>query len=155
MDTHPLVLLIEPNPLLRELIHGELKDQGCIVFDAADEHTALSFAKVYPGAIDLAVTHLPHAHERAGTFARALRSLPTGTTAKVLHMSTTTDRTPGASTNISRSFVMKPFDRESLLNAVRTALRSSAPLSAQPDHGDRAVFWGAVHTDGNVALSAS
>ena len=154
MDTHPLVLLIEPNPLLRELIHGELKDQGCIVFDAADEHAALSFAELYPGAIDLAVTDLPRAREQNGAFARALRSLPTGTTAKVLHMSTTTDRPQGASTEISRSF-MKPFDRESLLDAVRTALRSSEPLSAQPDHGDRAVFWGAVHTDGDVALSVS
>lgn len=54
----PLVLL---DPLLRELIHGEVKNQGCIVFDAADERAALSFAALYPGAIDLAVTDLPQA----------------------------------------------------------------------------------------------
>lgn len=155
METHPLVLLVEPNPLLRELIHGELKDQGCIVFDAADERAALSFAALYPGAIDLAVTDLPHAHQQDRAFASALRLLPTGTATKVIHMSTTTERTPGASSDISHSNLLKPFDRESLLQAVRTALPSGDSIEAQAEHGDQAVFWGAFRTNGsNVSLSA-
>jgi CheY-like chemotaxis protein len=154
METHPLVLLVEPDPLLRELIHGELKDQGCIVFDAANERAALSFAAVYPGAIDLAVTDLPQAHQQDRAFASALRLLPTGTATKVIDMSTTTESTLGTPSDISRSNQLKPFDRESLLQAIRTALPSSNSMNAQAEHGDQAVFWGAFRTNGsNVSLS--
>ena len=155
METHPLVLLVEPDPLLRQLIHGELKDQGCIVFDAADERAALSFAAVYPGAIDLAFTDLPQVHQKDRAFASALRLLPTGTATKVIHMSTTTERTPGTSSDISCSHQLKPLDRESLLEAVRTALPSADSMDAQAEHGDQAVFWGAFRTnESNVSLSA-
>ena len=105
--------------------------------------------------IDLAVTDLPHAHHQDRAFSSALRLLPTGTTTKVIHMSTTTERTPEASSDISRSNLLQPFDRESLLQAVRTALPSGDPIDAQAEHGDQAVFWGAFRTSGsNVSLSA-
>ena len=92
MATHPLVLLIEPDPMLQQLIHGELKDQGCIVFDTATGAEALAFAELYPGAIDLAVTDLETSDSGEVDFVDALRSLPTGGQAKV-------------------SSLMKPFDR--------------------------------------------
>ena len=70
-------------------------------------------------------------------------------------MSTTTERTPGAITDISRFNLLKPFDRQSLLQAVRTALPSRDSIDAQAEHGDEAVFWGAFRTNGsNVSLSA-
>ena len=122
MATHPLVLLIEPDPVLRQLIHGELKDQGCIVFDTATGAEALAFAELYPGAIDLAVTDLATSDSDEVDFADALRLLPTGSQAKV-------------------SSLMKPFDRGDVVAAVRKALPSST-LQAQAEYGDAAVFWG-------------
>ena len=35
MATYPLALLVEPELILRELVHGELKNVGCIFVDAA------------------------------------------------------------------------------------------------------------------------
>ena len=84
MTTHPFVLLVEPDAILRELIRRELKDQGCVVFDAADPGEALAFAELYPGSIDLAVTDLPTTHHQDQLFTDALRSLPPGTHAQVL-----------------------------------------------------------------------
>lgn len=123
MSTHPLVLLVEPNPLLRELLHGELKDQGCIVVDAGNSDEAIAFAQVYPGSIDLAVTHLQHPAENDRAFLDTLRSLPTGSHAKVIRVKGT-------------------FDRQSLVSAVSRALPRATNGSARPGHGDRAVFWG-------------
>ena len=122
MATHPLVLLIEPDPMLRQLIHGELKDQGCIVFDTATGAEALAFAELYPGAINLAVTDLETSDSGEVDFVDALRSLPTGGQAKV-------------------SSLMKPFDRGDVVAAVREALPPST-LQARAEYGDAAVFWG-------------
>ena len=123
MSTHPLVPLVEPNPLLRELLHGELKDQGCIVVDAGNSEEAIAFAQVYPGSIDLAVTHLQHPAENDRAFLDTLRSLPTGSQSKVIRVKGT-------------------FDRRSLVSAVRRALPMATNGSARPRQGDRAVFWG-------------
>ena len=123
MSTHPLVLLVEPNPLLRELLHGKLKDQGCIVVDAGNSEEAIAFAQVYPGPIDLAVTHLQHPAENDRAFLDTLRSLPTGSHSKVIRVKGT-------------------FDRRSLVSAVRRALPMATNGSARPRQGDRAVFWG-------------
>ena len=123
MSTHPLVLLVEPNPLLRELLHGELKDQGCIVVDAGNSEEAIAFAQVYPGSIDLAVTDLQDPVEDDGAFLATLRSLPTGSHAKIVRVKGT-------------------FDRRSLVSAVRRALPTATNDSARPQLGDRAVFWG-------------
>ena len=123
MSTNPLVLLVEPNPLLRELLHGELKDQGCIVVDAGNSEEAIAFAKVYPGSIDLAVTDLQHPAENDREFLDALRSLPTGSHTKVVRVKGT-------------------FDRQSLVSAVHRALPMGTNGGARPRNGDRAVFWG-------------
>ncbi len=123
MSTHPLVLLVEPDPVLRELLHGELKDQGCIVVDAVNSEEALAFARVYPGAIDLAVTDLQYPADADRAFLTTLRSLPTGSHATVL-------RVEGAS------------DRQSLLSAVRHAVPTATGGSPKPRYRDRAVFWG-------------
>ena len=147
MATHPFVLLVESDPMLRELIQSELKDHGCVVFDAADSGEAIAFAKLYPGSIDLAVTDLPATHKQDQTFANALRSLPTGTAARIIHMTTRTDRAAGAATDLRQSYLPKPFDRQTLLDALLSALPTAGVVEAQPDDGDRAVFWGAVQAD--------
>ncbi len=123
MSTHPLVLLVEPDPLLRELLHGELKDQGCIVVDAGNSEEAIAFAQVYPGPIDLAVTDLRQPADDDRAFLNTLRSLPTGSQAKVVRVEGT-------------------YDRQSLVSAVRHALPAAADFGARPPHTDRAVFWG-------------
>ena len=102
MATHPFVLLVESDPILRELIHSELKEQGCVVFDAANSHEALAFAELYPGSIDLAVTDLTTTGQQDQTFTDALRALPTGTHARVLHMATTSDDAYEASTDLGQ-----------------------------------------------------
>ena len=126
MTTHPLVVLVEPNPLLRHLIHGELKDEGCVVFDAADGDEALAFAELYPGQIDLAVTDLQNTDSGTSDFISALHSLPTGNHTQV-------------------SSLMKPFDRTALLKAVRGALPHLSSARARQTHaesGEQAVSWG-------------
>ncbi len=123
MSTHPLVLLVEPNPLLRELLHGELKDQGCIVVDASNSEEAIAFAQVYPGPIDLAVTDLRQPADDDRAFLNTLRSLPTGSQVKVVRVEGT-------------------YDRQSLVNAVRHVLPGAADFDASPPQTDRAVFWG-------------
>jgi CheY-like chemotaxis protein len=139
MATHPLVLLVEPDPMLRELIHGELADEGCIVVDAASGDDALSFAKLYPGPIDLAVTDLARP-EHNTRFAHALRSLPTGRRAKI-------------------SWLADAFDRAELIESVRQAVPTGKDkpmnmnpmrINAQTEEGERAVFWGALHHDGSA-----
>ncbi len=128
MATHPMVLLVEPDPVIRQLIHGELKDEGYIVVDTCDSDEALAFAELYPGAIDLAVTDLDKPEDEGPRFVDALRSLPTGTDTKV-------------------SRLPSPFDRAVLLKTVREALPSHAAsravMQSQAEDGDRAVFWGA------------
>ena len=60
MATHPLVLLIEPDPVLRQLTHGELKDQGCIVLDPGPNGAALyvSFMKPVLRGADYNIVHI-------------------------------------------------------------------------------------------------
>ena len=123
MATHPLVLLVEPDPMLRELIHAELKSEGCVVVDTTNGDEALSFAELYPGPIDHAVTDLALPEHNA-RFARALRSLPTGAGARV-------------------SCLPELFDRNDLIE--------SLGLEAQPEEGDGAVFWGALQHDSGAA----
>lgn len=126
MATHPMVLLVEPDPTLRGLIRSELKDEGCVVVDRATGDEALAFAKIFPGPIDLAVTDLPRPEHNA-RFAHALRALPTGSEAAV-------------------SCLPSLFDRDDLIDTVREALPASVrtrTLETQPEQGDRAVFWGA------------
>lgn len=147
MATHPFVLLVESDPMLRELIQSELKDHGCVVFDAAGSDEAIAFAKLYPGSIDLAVTDLPNTHQQDQTFTHSLRSLPTGTDARIIHMTTRTDTAADAATDLRQSYLPKPFDRRTLLDTILSALPTAGGVEAQPDDGDRAVFWGAVQTD--------
>ena len=155
MTTHPFVLLVEPDAILRELIHRELKDQGCIVFNAADPGEALAFAELYPGSIDLAVTDLPTTHHQNQLFTDALRSLPPGTHAKVLHMATTVDDSHRDLTDLGQSYLPKPFDRQALLDAVLSALPIDGSNDIQPGNGDRAVFWGAARdADREVGATA-
>ena len=125
MSTHPLVLLVEPNPLLRELLHGELKEQGCIVVDTDSSEEALAFAQLYPGAIDLAVTDLPCQADEDQAFVTMLRSLPTGSRAKVLR-------------------VEGEFDRDSLVCAVRHMSPSRDVERVEPHSRNKAVFWGST-----------
>ena len=144
MTTHPFVLLVEPDAILRELIRRELKDQGCVVFDAADPGEALAFAELYPGSIDLAVTDLPTTHHQDQLFTNALRSLPPGTHAQVLHMATTVDDPHRDLTDLGQSYLPKPFDRQALRDAVLSALPVDGSIDTRPGHGDRAVFWSAA-----------
>ena len=145
MATHPFVLLVEPDPLLRHLIHGELKDHGCIVFGTADQRDALALAGLYPGAIDLAVTDLPKPHQQNHAFESALRSLPTGTQARILDMSTATDAAPGASNAPEQSYLMKPFDRESRLEAVQQALVDTTLTAQARGRGARGLLGCRAH----------
>ena len=131
MATHPLVLLVEPDPMLRQLIRSELKDEGCVVVDRATGDEALAFAEIYPGPIDVAVTGLARPEQNV-RFAHALRALPTGSDAMVSCL-------PGL------------FDRTDLVQSVRqvlpTQLTTRAALEAQQEQGDGAVFWGATDAD--------
>ena len=112
MATHPLVLLIEPDHMLRQLIHGELKDQGCIVFDTATGAEALAFAELYPGAIDLAVTDLETSDSDEVDFVDALRSLPTGGQAKVSSLMKPFDRGRRSSRRCARRCLPRPCRRK-------------------------------------------
>ncbi len=152
MATHPFVLLVEPNPLLRGLISGELKDHGCVVFHAADGSEALRFAALYPGAIDLAVADTSDEAQTDREFVRALRALPTGARTNVLQLNSAPhDAPPGSSTALGQSCLMKPFDRTSLLRAVWQALSPARPTTTQPD---RAVFWGSrPDADGDLDVA--
>ena len=143
MVTHPFVLLVEPNPLLGALIAGELKEHGCVVFNAADSHEALAFAALYPGSIDLAVADTATVSKSNLEFVNALRALPTGARTNVLQLGTDTqDVPPGSGTTLGQTYLMKPFDRTSLLQAVWQAL----PSARSRTQGGRAVFWGS-HSD--------
>lgn len=133
MATYPLVLLVEPDLILRELVHGELKNVGCIVVDAATGDEALAFATLYPGPIDFAVTDL--AQHDITRFAHALRSLPTGT-------------------ETTFSCLPDLFDRSDLIRSVRQFLPTpnATPfgIETKPEEGDGAVFWGAQHDSAAV-----
>ena len=148
MATHPLVLLVESDTMLRELIHSELKDHGCIVFDAADPREALAFAELYPGSIDLAVTDLPSTRRQDQFFTEALRSLPPGAHTKVLQMATIVEHTH-TSTDVAQPY---PFDRQALLDAVLSVLPTGGSADTQPRYGDRAVFWGAARDEREVRV---
>ena len=154
MATHPFVLLVEPDPILRELIHGELKEQGCIVFDAAHPHEALAFAELYPGSIDLAVTDLPTWPPDDQAFIDELRALPTGTHARVLHMAGSEGSVDGDSNHTDQFYLVKPFNRQTLVDAVQAALPTDL-VEAQAEYGDRAVFWGAVQAGTGAETGAA
>ena len=49
----------------------------------------------------------------------------------------------GDSTDLGQSYLVKPFDRQTLVDAVQAALPHDR-VDAQAEYGDRAVFWGAV-----------
>ena len=123
MATYPLVLLVEPDLILRELVHGELKNVGCIVVDVATSDEALAFAKLYPDLTDLAQHDITR-------FTHGLRSLPTGT-------------------ETTFSCLPDLFDRSDLIRSVRQFLPTphATPfgIETQPEEGDGAVFWGAQH----------
>ena len=168
MAIHPFVLLVESDAMLRDVIHSELKDHGCIVFDAADPREALAFAELYPGSIDLAVTDLPTTHQQDQLFTDALRSLPPGTHTKVLHMATTVHTPHRTVTALGQSYLPKPFDRQALLDrrpgrglfgvatrAESSALPTGGPVDTRPGCGDRAVFWGASPAPAPKVRSAS
>ena len=152
MATHPLVLLVEADPILRELIHSELKEQGCIVFDAADPDEALAFAALYPESIDLAVTDLATWPQADQAFIDELRALPTGVHARILHMARMGSAN-GDSTDLGQSYLVKPFDRQTLVDAVQAALPHDR-VDAQAEYGDRAVFWGAVQAGTGAGTEA-
>ena len=154
MAIHPFVLLVESDAMLRDVIHSELKDHGCIVFDAADPREALAFAELYPGSIDLAVTDLPTTHQQDQLFTDALRSLPPGTHTKVLHMATTVHTPHRTVTALGQSYLPKPFDRQALLDAVFSALPTGGPVDTRPGCGDRAVFWGAARAESEIGVAA-
>ena len=139
MATHPLVLLVQADPLLRELIHGELKEHGCIVVGTDTREEALSFAALYPGAIDLAITDRPQGEPKGDTFVSALRALPPGRHAPVLQV---TDERSLAPTD-GEAKLIAPFERQALLDAVQDAL-TLAPSEPQLEcpGRSRAVFWG-------------
>ena len=145
MTTHPLVLLVEPNPLLRRLIHGELKDLGCVVVDVPGDAAALSFAEIFPGSIDLALVDLSPA-DRRDTFVAGLRAMPAGRGTKIILMA-------GTPSDFARNrhdgdrFLPTRFDRLSLLDALHEALPEDImpriTSEPEPPNGNRAVFWGA------------
>ena len=152
MTSHPFILLVEANPIVRALICGELKEHGCVVFDAADGDEALQFASLYPGAIDLAVADRSSVAMSGHEFVDALRALPTGAETNVIQLDAEApDVFPGSATGLRQTLLMKPFDRTTLLHAVRRAL----PPTRTFDRGGRAVFWGShreIDSDLDVAV---
>ena len=155
MTTHPLVLLVEPNPLLRRLIHGELKDVGCIVVDAPTDAAALAFAEIFPGSIDLALTDVSPGDGRC-TFVTRLRALPAGRATRIIHLADTRSDFARNRHDTDR-YLPTRFDRRGLLDALREALPEdimpSLTSEPEPPSDDRAVFWGAERRVPAVGLA--
>ncbi|HYL73979.1 MAG TPA: response regulator [Bryobacteraceae bacterium] len=56
----PAVLMIEPNPEIRQVLHAHFEEHGFNLLEAAGAEEALLLAEVYQGAIQLVIANVSH-----------------------------------------------------------------------------------------------
>lgn len=109
------VLLVEDEPLVRNLVRAVLEGNGYEVIEAAGAHAALELAHAHPGPIDLLLTDVLMPRMPGTELAPLLLARRPGT--RVLYMSASLAEGAGAD-----PLLVKPFTLEELERAVRNAL---------------------------------
>lgn len=115
------ILVVDDEPLIRVLVRRILGEQGYRIKEAASGDQAIAILKASGSEIDLLLTDMKmpgmHGTELATIARSMLPDLP------VLYMS-------GYSEELSKlqsaEFIEKPFNRNSMLNKIRTAFAAAA-----------------------------
>jgi PAS domain S-box-containing protein len=119
---HETILLVEDEPMLREVVHRVLEQYGYRVLLASDGNEALAIAADHRGVIDLLVSDVVMPELSGPDLAERLaRSRPT---MRVLYISGFAPRVGSGSAPIGpqTAFLPKPFTPEALARKVREVL---------------------------------
>jgi CheY-like chemotaxis protein len=121
-----VVLLVEEEDMVRNLAHMILEASGYVVLEARDGREGLALCAGHQGPIDLLITDLMVAELNGNELAeRAVRLRPS---LKVLFMSGHLADADGS------AFLQKPFTPVGLVEKVREALDSKAPVLGDNSH---------------------
>jgi PAS domain S-box-containing protein len=117
-DRASTVLLVDPQPEVRKLVHNCLQSGGYDLLEAEDSEEALIIASLHDGPIDLVVTDVSMASMEGPKLGMRLAEVRPQT--KVLLMS---DQAENFSPeNVDVSLIRKPFTKEALLDRVKEIL---------------------------------
>jgi nitrogen-specific signal transduction histidine kinase len=114
---HATILLIEDEPLVREVAARVLRMNGYNVLVTEDGAAAVAFAEGYPGSIDLVVTDVVMPKLDGQRTATLLRAARPGV--RVLF---TSGYSEGSLTFAQGEFIPKPYSPQELVVKVRTVL---------------------------------
>ncbi|MBI3773264.1 MAG: response regulator [Gammaproteobacteria bacterium] len=118
------ILVVDDSTSMRQMVHAILKDSGYDVIEALDGQDALN--KAMGRKFDLVITDLNMPRLDGIALVRELRSLPDYNFTPILMLtteSTTEIKKQGKATGVT-GWLVKPFNPQQLLNAVKKALGS-------------------------------
>ena len=118
------VLVVEDQPLVRDVIAGLLGDAGYRVMVAGDGEEALEVIDAHPGEIDLVLTDVVMPRMGGGLLGRRLRER--GLTMPIVYMSGYSE---GSEDLADGRCLAKPFSAGELGAAVRDALKARASVA--------------------------
>lgn len=120
------VLLVEDEPLVRDLVEQVLVSRGYRVLVAPDGPTAIAVAEAHAGAIDLLLTDVVMPHSTGPEVARDLAA--SRPAMRVLYMSGYAEHrvTHGGVVEKGLAFIAKPFQPDELAAKVRAVLEGRA-----------------------------
>lgn len=125
MTPHPTILLVDNDPIIRQLLSRFLEGRGYLIFEAPDGEDALVFADQYPDPIDLLVTDVVMPRVNGVALAAYLTQQRPET--RVLYISGHFEDMVGVRLGLNeagRPFLRKPFQRGAFLQHVDATLNS-------------------------------
>lgn len=126
------ILLVEDEPVVREVARRVLRRQGYVVLEAANGQDALSVSAAFPSVIHLVISDAVMPGMPAAEAVRRLQQ--TRPNLKAIYMSgyTDDDVVRRGIASAAGPFIQKPFAARELARAVRGALDSSHRSESQP-----------------------
>jgi PAS domain S-box-containing protein len=122
------VLVVEDEPMLREMIERTLRQLGYEVLSAGSGAEALDLARAHPGALDLLLADVVMPQMGGSELARRLQEQRPGIPVLFMsgHADAVLDFDFGPDSGVLERVLRKPFRRDELALSVRAALEASA-----------------------------
>lgn len=130
------ILVVDDEPMIRQLMRRTLEARGYRVLEAPDGPEALSCAAAYHGPIDLLVSDI--VMPEMDGFALSEQLVGSHPEAQILFITGQAERlvgAPKAFEDTERSYLLKPFSQDHLVQTVRQRLDERPVRSARRDAG--------------------